>query len=239
MQPRIGIISFVPPRSDRKNFTTPVDYIHGILDAGGMPIGIPVSEDFSRCADYVELVDGLLAPGGEDVSPRLYGEDPVPQVVSANYEKDIFEYELLRLMKSAGKPVFGICRGHQVINTAFGGTLVQDIPSQLHSNVCHYQAGEQRSEVTHSVRCQPGSVVYRLLGEKCYVNSFHHQAVRDIAPGFHATAWASDGVVEAMESDDGRIWTVQWHPENLYRRYPVFQGLFQRLVSLCAEASGR
>lgn len=232
MQPKIGIISFVPPRSDRKNFVTPVDYIHGILDAGGMPIGIPVSEDLSRIGAYVELLDGLLVPGGEDVSPRLYGEDPIPQVVSANYEKDVFEYELIRMMSSAKKPIFGICRGHQVINTAFGGTLIQDIPSQTHSQVCHYQAGEQRSELTHSVHCQSGSVISSLLGDSCYVNSFHHQALRELADGFQPTAWAADGIVEAMENEDSSIWSVQWHPENLYRRYPVFQKLFARLIDL-------
>lgn len=234
MQPKIGIISFVPPRSDRKNFTTPVDYIHGILDAGGIPIGIPVTEDVSRCAAYVQMIDGLLVPGGEDVSPRLYGEDPVPQVVSASYEKDVFEYELIRQAVKAGLPVFGICRGHQVINTALGGTLVQDIPSQLKSNVCHAQAGEQRNELTHSITCKPGSIAAQILGEKCYVNSFHHQAVKDLAPGLIATAWASDGVIEAMESQNRRIWTVQWHPENLYRRYPVFQGLFRRLIRMAS-----
>ena len=123
MLPKIGIISFVPPAAP-KNFTTPVDYIRCTLDAGGMPIGIPVSDDISRCEAYVEMIDGLLVPGGEDVSPRLYGEDPIPQVTSSIIEKDLFEYELIRLTAKAGKPIFGICRGHQIINTALGGTLM-------------------------------------------------------------------------------------------------------------------
>ena len=233
MQPKIGIISFVPP-SDPKNFTTPVDYIRCVLDAGGMPIGIPISADVSRCADYVELIDGLLVPGGEDVSPRLYGEDPIPQVTASSIEKDLFDYELIRLAVKAGKPILGICRGHQVINTALGGTLVQDIPSQLHSNVCHVQARDQRDELTHSITCAPGSVAYEVLGEKCWTNTFHHQAVKDLAPGLKATAWASDGIIEAMESEDQRIWTVQFHPENLCRRYPEFKGLFRRLIRLAA-----
>ena len=235
MVPKIGIISFVPPASDHKNFTTPVDYIYSILDAGGMPIGIPVSEDISRCEAYVEMIDGLLVPGGEDVSPRLYGEDPIPQVTSASIEKDLFEYELIRLTVKAGKPVFGICRGHQIINTALGGTLVQDIPSQLHANVCHTQSRDQRDELTHSITCAPGSIIYDILGEKCWTNTFHHQAVKELAPGLIATAWSSDGVIEALESEDKRIWAVQFHPENLCKRYPEFKGLFRRLVAMAAD----
>ncbi len=230
MQPKIGIIIFPPPRSEQKIFSVPSDYISGILDAGGIPIGIPVSQDVSRCASYIEMIDGLLVPGGEDVSPRLYGADPIQQVNYSNYDKDIFEYQLIRLAVEKGIPIFGICRGHQIINTALGGTLIQDIPSQTDSKVCHVQANELRSELTHSVRCQKGSLLGELLGETIHVNSFHHQAVKDIAPGLRATAWASDGIVEGMESEDGNIWTVQWHPENLYRRYPIFKKLFVHLV---------
>lgn len=230
MQPKIGIIIFPPPRSDRMQFTITASYINGIIDAGGMPIGIPVSGDISRCGAYIDLIDGLLVPGGEDVSPRLYGEDPVPQVKCSSYDKDVFEYELIRLAVQKKMPIFGVCRGHQIINTALGGTLIQDIPSQTDSRVCHVQADEHRTELTHSVRCQPGSLLCGLLGESIHVNSFHHQAVKEIAPGLRATAWASDGIIEGMESEDGNIWTVQWHPESLYRRYPVFQKLFTHLT---------
>ncbi len=230
-QPKIGIISFIPSIMDNKNFITRANYILSILDAGGMPVVIPISEDVSRCTAYVDLIDGLLVPGGEDVSPRLYGEDPVCMVRDTCYEKDMFECELVRLAAKAGKPIFGICRGQQVINTAFGGTLIQDIPSQVGLTVCHSQAGERRSEMTHSIRCKQGSIVHQVLGEeKYYVNSFHHQCVKELAPGFIATAWASDGVVEAMESKDGKIWSVQFHPEDLYRHYHVFRGLFDYLI---------
>lgn len=236
MQPKIGIISFVPSILDHKNFITPANYIHGILDAGGMPIVIPMSEDVSRCEAYVDLIDGLLIPGGEDVSPRLYGEDPVRMVRDTYYEKDMFECELIRLAAKAGKPIFGICRGQQVINTAFGGTLIQDIPSQVGLSVCHSQAGERRNEVTHSILCKPDSIVHRIMGqEKCYVNSVHHQSVKELADGFIATAHASDGVIEAIESEDGRIWSVQFHPEDLYRHYSVFKGFFDYLIRQAGE----
>ena len=234
MLPKIGIISFVPPAAP-KNFTTPVDYIRCTLDAGGMPIGIPVSDDISRCEAYVEMIDGLLVPGGEDVSPRLYREDPIPQVTSSIIEKDLFKYELIRLTAKAGKPIFGICRGHQIINTALGGTLIQDIPAQLNTNVCHVQNRDQRDELTHSITCAPGSVAYEVLGEKCWTNTFHHQAIKELAPGLKATAWSSDGIIEALESEDQRIWAVQFHPENLCNRYPEFKGLFRRLIELAAD----
>jgi len=238
MKPKIGIIIFPPPRSEQKIFSVPSDYVSGILDAGGMPIGIPISQDVSLCGSYIDMIDGLLVPGGEDVSPRMYGEDPVPQVNCSSYEKDAFEYPLIRLAVQKGIPIFGICRGHQIINTVLGGTLIQDIPSQTDSKVCHVQANELRSELTHGVHCQPGSLLCGLLGETIYVNSFHHQAVKEIAPSLRATAWASDGIVEGMESEDGNIWTVQWHPENLYRRYPIFKKLFTRLVEKAGEKGG-
>ncbi len=237
MQPKIGIIIFPPPHSDKRTFSISADYINGIIDAGGMPVGIPVSGDTARCEAYIDIVDGLIVPGGEDVSPRLYGEDPVPQVNCSSYDKDVFEYQLIRLAMEEGIPILGICRGHQLINTVLGGTLIQDIPSQTDSKVCHVQANEHRTELTHSVRCQPDSLLGRLLGENIHVNSFHHQAVREIAPALRATAWASDGIVEGMESEDGNIWTVQWHPENLYRRYPVFKNLFVHLVERAEEKS--
>ena len=230
MEPKIGIIIFPPPRSEQKIFSVPSDYVRGILDAGGIPIGIPISQNTNLCEDYIDIIDGLLVPGGEDVSPRLYGEDPVPQVNCSSYDKDVFEYHLIKLAIQKGIPIFGICRGHQIINTALGGTLIQDIPSQTASKVCHVQANELRDELTHSIHCQKGSMLAEMLGDKCYVNSFHHQAVKEIAAGLRATAWASDGIVEGMESEDGNIWTVQWHPENLYRRYPIFKKLFIHLV---------
>ncbi len=120
-------------------------YVRGIYAAGGVPMLIPVTgDDISLAKDYARLIDGLLVPGGVDVSTRLFGQEPHPTVRHTNVELDNFEIELIRLMKEEGKPIVGICRGIQVINVAFGGTLHQDIPSQLKSPICHSQDSLRR-----------------------------------------------------------------------------------------------
>ena len=183
------------------------------------------------------MIDGLLIPGGEDVNPLVYGEEPVMQVKYVNRTKDLFEIALVKEMMAQGKPVFGICRGHQVINVALGGTLVQDIPTQTDSKISHLQAMEIRSELTHSAKVEPGSILHKIFGrDTIQVNTYHHQSVKTPAPGMKVTAWAPDGMIEAMESEDGNVFSVQWHPECLYERYPEFAGLFRELMERAVKA---
>ena len=126
-KPRIGLICFVFQSISVRNYMIQKGYVKGIIDAGGIPVLIPVTEDPSRCAEYMDMIDGLLVPGGEDIAPEYYGEDPVPQVNYINRDKDRYDFELIRLAREQKKPIFGICRGFQVLNVAFGRQSVRRI----------------------------------------------------------------------------------------------------------------
>ena len=191
---------------------------------------IPVTGDTTELAKaYFDLIDGFMVIGGVDVTTRLYGQEPHPTVKHTNIELDEFEIEMVKLCKEAGKPVLGICRGIQVINVAYGGTLIQDIPSQCKSPVCHSQDMLRRDEVTHSVLPKEGSRYAQLLGsEKHYVNSFHHQALDKVADGFVVGAVSTeDGIVESFESEKYNVFAVQYHPEELFERYDRFFAIFK------------
>ena len=232
-KPRIGLICFVFQSISVRNYMIQKGYVKGIIDAGGIPVLIPVTEDPSRCAEYMDMIDGLLVPGGEDIAPEYYGEDPVPQVNYINRDKDRYDFELIRLAREQKKPIFGICRGFQVLNVAFGGSLYQDIPSQVPGSICHSQSQDLRNVPTHKVTMDENSVLGKILGKEIYTNSFHHQAVKDIARGFTVTGTAADGIAEAMECMDKKILCVQFHPENMAQRFGDFVNLFRWLVDNC------
>lgn len=236
MRPVIGFVAAANPKLLPGKHIVNTPYIDAVIAAGGTPILIPVDGDPSRAKDYIPLLDGLLVPGGEDVTPALYGQDPVPQVTYMNEAKDRMEQALIRLAAEQGLPIFGICRGIQLLNVCFGGTLYQDLPAQVGSNICHAQDMAIRSQLTHRVELTPGSLMEELLGqEPLYVNSYHHQALKDPAPGFTVTARASDGVIEAVEDPARNLYAVQWHPEELVGPHPRFRPLFRHLVELASR----
>lgn len=236
MKPVIGIVFGEDPeqRVGAKCMLN-TSYIQAIVDAGGIPLPIPVTDDPSRALDYIDMLDGLLLPGGEDVTPWLFGEEPVPQVTYVMEVNDRLELEVLRLAVERQLPVLGICRGIQLLAVALGGRLYQDLPSQRPGGIAHRQSTATRSQLSHTAAVEPGSLMERLLGpEPLRVNSFHHQAVREVPAGFRATVTAPDGVIEAMENAGGTMYAVQWHPELLVERYPRFRPLFRHLVELAA-----
>ncbi len=232
MGPVIGIVSACS-RDKQPFFATGRDYVYAVERAGGMPLLLPATTDAvsADMARWLALCDGFLLSGGGDIAPTFYGESPVPQLTSTDRLRDQVELTLCRAAAQHKKPLLGICRGVQVINVAFGGTLWQDIPSQCGAAICHAQDPSARGELFHSLRLQPESLLARTMGEGMHeCNSFHHQAVRDVAAGFSVAAYAPDGLIEAIERADGLMLGVQWHPENLAAEYPAHAALFAWLV---------
>lgn len=215
------------------------DYLESVRRAGGEPIEIPVGSEPPE--QVLARVGGLMLTGGGDVDPSLYGEAPHTTFQAAEPGRDQAEIDLVRAAVAAGVPVLAICRGMQVLNVALGGTLVQDIPSQVTGALSH-SVPEPRHHVAHEVWVSKGSRLSTLLqehmedGETCHVNSRHHQSVGTVAPGFEVTATSPDGVIEAIERPgDPFCVAVQWHPENFWRT-GEFRELFEGFV---AAASAR
>ena len=209
------------------------DYVESVKRAGGEPV--EVVSGVEKPEHILARVDALLLTGGADVDPKLYGETPHTTFESAEAGRDAFEIALSRAAVKSGMPLLAICRGMQVLNVAMGGTLIQDIPSQVAGALPH-SVPEPRFAIAHEVWVARGTLLSKLLadhmedGETCHVNSRHHQAVKVAAPGFDVTATSPDGVAEAMEQEGAPFCVaVQWHPENFWRT-GEFRALFEGLV---------
>jgi len=209
-------------------------YINAILLSGGTPILIPYTSDLMECRNVIGKLDGLLLPGGIDISPRLYGEEPLKEAGMSIHNIDLYEIEMIHEAQKLGKPILAICRGIQILNVALGGTLYQDIDAQQAATICHNQSISIRDEMTHSVSLLSDSVLYRLYQQdKIYVNSYHHQAVKDLAETLFPSAYSLDHILEACESEDGRIIGVQWHPETLISTDENSRKLFRYFIEIC------
>lgn len=216
-------------------------YTTSVFRAGGIPLVIPMSTNATEIAMVIERVDGVLLPGGEDVDPIWFGEEPIPGLGEVIPERDEFEFLVLSEAEKRQLPVMGVCRGVQVMNIYYNGTLWQDIGSQAYESgiqrVKHSQDAAMK-DVTHSITLQEGTNMQKLIGKsKTRVNSFHHQAIRDVAPGFTATAVAADGIIEGIEKiDRPNVFGVQWHPEGMVKvGKDEFLPLFKYLVDEAAK----
>lgn len=228
--PRIGLSANL--KEGLSCVATP--YTDAVLRAGGAPVIIPVTTSKEALASLLETIDGLLLTGGGDINPLYAGEEPIPQLSEGNSLRDQYDFTLLRLAADRQIPVFGICRGHQVINLAYGGTLYQDICAQRTEPTLKHSQEIPRAEGSHTVTIDENSTLYTLLGGRAIVNSFHHQAVKETAPGFRVTAVSPDGIIEAMESavPYQDIFSVQWHPEAMAAAGdPAMLRLFEKLVA--------
>ena len=178
-KPIIGITGiFMGKVGPRGHYGIGGDYIKSIQMAGGCPVILSETNDPELIAQYVDSIDGFLCPGGADVAPHLYGEDPVRGMSHFRMEQDVFEIQMIKGCVAAKKPVFGICRGMQVVNVAYGGNMIQDIPSQTKSVQAHVGSMDDRDEPFHWVDLKEGSVIRQLMGtDKIMTNSFHHQTV--------------------------------------------------------------
>ena len=193
-------------------------YVQAVTNAGGAPFLIPVITDLNALTAIVSTLDGLVMTGGGDINPRYQNEEPIPELGDVDALRDEYDLILLKLAADRQLPIFGICRGHQIINVAFGGSVYQDIYAQSDRKLIKHSQSISREQPSHSVTTEPNSLLFLLLkGENLvWVNSFHHQAIRDIAPGFRSSAIASDGVNEGIEAYPFHsIFSVQWHPESM------------------------
>ncbi|MDD4515305.1 gamma-glutamyl-gamma-aminobutyrate hydrolase family protein [Massilibacteroides sp.] len=191
-------------------------YIESVLKAGGVPVMIPVITDINALSVIVDSIDGLILSGGGDLSPLYVGEEPIPLLDEGDLFRDEYDLILLRLAVNRQLPILGICRGHQVINLAFGGTLFQDIYSQNSQPLIKHSQKIDRIYPSHSVRIEDGTHFLRKIygdTKSLLVNSFHHQSVNIVAPEFLAAATAPDGINEAITHSEKQIYGVQWHPE--------------------------
>lgn len=187
--------------------------------------------------EIADSLDGLLLSGGDDVDPRFYGELP-RDVGPIEPMRDEAEIKLVREFRKRDKPVMGICRGAQVINVSMGGTLIQDIRTEVSGAIKHWWS-RRESEVpywcpTHRVRVDKGSMLFNILEEEViWVNSFHHQAVKKLGSGLKAVAWSDDGIIEAIEAEEGFLLGVQWHPEGMEDR--ASRRIFRSFVEACKK----
>ena len=243
MKPIIGITSERTSTPDSPPCCSSVAtaYSDAILAAGGAPILIPLysGQDSSALRATVDVMDGILLAGGEDVHPAAYNAAAHPRLGTTNETRDAQELELIRLAVKYSKPLFGICRGLQVINVALGGTLYQDIASELPGAHPHAQEDmpEAWHRLVHDIRIEPQSRLAGLLGiQTLPVNSLHHQAIRDLASGLTASAHASDGIIEGIEMPAHPFFlAVQCHPEMLVTTAPLpWMKLFEALVRAAA-----
>ena len=220
----------------------PHDVKEAFIKLGAIPLIIAFPDDVSKvdqlAQDYVQLIDGLMLPGGPDVDPTFYGEEPHPKIGMTLYQKDRFEIALIKAALAADKPIFGICRGIQIMNVAMGGTLYQDLESQYPELKIQPPQATLGQFATHHVELTAGSKLAKLYGQSTIkVNSRHHQAVKAVGKGLKVTAVAPDGVIEGMESTDTDLFLgVQWDPENMWQQEDpqqlvVFQDFLDRIAA--------
>lgn len=235
MRPLIGVtadrLRDIPGRDGL--WQTP-DYFTAVQNAGGTPVLLPNLNTTAEAEALLDRLDGVLFSGGNDADPMHFGEQPHPKLGAVDPERDRTELLLARAAIRRDMPVLGICRGHQLLAIAFGGTLWQDIPSQVPEAIKHhYTTATPKWYATHTVAVSPGTVLERLLGSEVRVNSRHHQAVRTVPQGWVASAWSADGVNEAMELPGARFTvSVQWHPENATGRADLnYDPLFDAFVA--------
>lgn len=243
MKPLIGITVHLSERQAPAGHTEQrlevgTRYGQAVSAAGGIPVLVPTARASAAAAsDLLARLDGLLLSGGGSLPAQFFADNPDPSLRDTNPERYDLEVELTRAAREAGVPVLGICRGHQTLVEAFGGTLIRNlgaIPGQRD----HYQS-EHPATPTHGLRLAPGSRLASLLGPETQVNSLHRQTVDRVPDGFRATAWSDDGLTEAVEADDGFVVGTQFHPEWLAADNPGFLGLFRQFTEAAARRISR
>ncbi|TCP29973.1 putative glutamine amidotransferase [Scopulibacillus darangshiensis] len=229
MKPIIGVTSNV-----ENDFTHTLsnDYLQATLQAGGVPVILPIGLD-DDVSQIAEAIDGLVLSGGGDIDPMLFGEEPHQKLGRIAPGRDTLEIALTQRLLELNKPILAICRGIQIMSIAAGGDMYQDIYSQIGAPLLQHTQNANRFHLSHRVKAEGHSLIAKIAGQTEFkVNSFHHQAVRDVALPFVVSARSSDGVIEAIESTEHDfVIGVQWHPEALaLKGDAIAKQLFESLV---------
>ncbi len=207
------------------------DYIEAAIHSGGIPIILPYIQDYPMVKEQIKLVDKVIITGGSDINPLYYGEESEILGGVIIPERDNYDMMVIKACEELKKPILGICRGIQAINVAYGGTLYQHLPNKNEFYIQHNQ--KSRYDVgIHTVIMKKGTKLQEILGETIVVNSFHHQAIKDVAPGFVVCGKSKDGVIEAIERLEGTtILGVQWHPEKMFLKNKEMESLFNEFIN--------
>lgn len=248
MRPLIGITTYFVKASeigtnrqrglpDQDMLMSTMDYSQAIELAGGIPVTVPVINNENYIEEIVEKIDGFLFAGGPDINPLKYNEHFKKGLGKIVPERDDFELRLLDKVLNKNKPVFGICRGFQIINTYFGGSLYQDIKNELATDIEHAATMGVKYSICHKVNLVKDSILNRVFKkEELYVNSFHHQAIKKLGHGLKISAKAEDGIVEGFEHKDYPfVIGVQWHPEMMFEVHSEQLELFKVFVNKVKE----
>ena len=234
MRPLIGIPchALIRAETGRPIYANNRAYVHAVESAGGLPVLIPMINDLNILTALLSRLDGILLSGGIDVHPSHYGEEVHPLTQEVDIELDEFEITLATWAIQQDIPVLGVCRGMQLINVVLGGTLYQDIDNQYPDSIAHSQRHLPITHLAHHIIVEPGSRMEKILGPGAvWVNSHHHQAIKDPGKGVRITGRAPDGVPELLEVPDCRfVMAVQSHPEEIYSIEPAFKRLFSAFV---------
>ena len=209
-------------------------YIRAIERSGGIPVLFPYVDDGETVEHLVDICDGFFFTGGADIDPKRYGEEPRETIGDVQEPRDEFEFNVFQRVIKTSKPILAICRGAQLVNVALGGTLYQDIPSEVQTKILHKQS-EPKFSHSHDVRIMANTPLYEMMRtERIKANSFHHQAIKMLGDGLEIMAVAEDGIIEAVYSSGSQyIRAYQWHPERLFEIDTQNRIIFEDFIRVC------
>ncbi|ADK31829.1 gamma-glutamyl-gamma-aminobutyrate hydrolase family protein [Brachyspira pilosicoli] len=210
------------------------DYVLSVTRAGGIPFIIPMIDDDDDIKAQIANVDGIVLSGGYDIDPIYWGEEVNSKLGRIFPRRDNHELKIIKYALEMKKPILGICRGCQIINVAFGGSLYQDLSFIKDCYIKHSQSAKPY-EPTHNITTKEGSIIREIVGDSLRVNSFHHLAIKDLGKGLIATSHSTDGIVESVEyTENGNfVFGVQFHPEMMHSHYDFALNIFKKLISVC------
>lgn len=215
-----------------RNFVTK-EFIDAVIEAGGVPILIPIINKEEDMLKIMDVIDGIILSGGFDVNPIYYGEEPSKHVGFTYTPRDLCELFIVKAAIEKDMPILGISRGQQIMTVAFGGKLYQDISELSDSYINHMQRASI-NDIGHYVDVKPNTRLHKIFDtDRLLVNSFHHQAAKDVPPNFVVCAVSSDGIIEAIEHKSKPIMAVQWHPEIMVKKHPIMLRIFDEFIKSC------